>query len=147
MAQSDALGHHVLIGLGGREFDVHRLVACLSLCDQVGQRQIGIRASHEVAVVMLQQLLLGSLGHTAQDTDDEWLSRGLGLQSASALGIEGFQTVIDLLFCIISYRARVEEHGICLVQFFGGLIASHLHHRGHHLGVSHIHLATIGFNI
>ena len=64
--------------------------------------------------------------------------------SLSTQGIEGFQTVIDLLFCIISYRARVEEHGICLVQFFGGLIASHLHHLGHHLGVSHIHLATIG---
>ena len=71
MSQSDALGHHVLIGLSGREFDVHRLVACLGLCDQVRQCQIGIGTSHEVAVVMLQQLLLRPLGHTAQDADNQ----------------------------------------------------------------------------
>ena len=65
MPQSDTLWHYVLIGLSRREFDVHRLVARLRLCDQVRQTQVGIRSGHQVTVVVLQQILLRPLGHTA----------------------------------------------------------------------------------
>ena len=48
-----ALRHHVAIGLGGRQFDIDGLMACLSLRNKVGQRQISIRTSYQVAVVIL----------------------------------------------------------------------------------------------
>ena len=73
------LGHHVLIGLGGGQLNIHRFMARLCLSHQVGQGQIGIGASHQIGTVILQQVLLHALGHTAQHANNQ---RALTFDSA-----------------------------------------------------------------
>ena len=134
VAHGNTLGHHIFIGLCGGEFNVHRLMARLCLGYQIGQRQIGIRTSHEVAMVVVQQILLGSLRHTAQKTNDQGVLIVLRFLFALAtLCIERLQTMINLLLCVIPNRTGVQEDGISLFQLLGGLITSHLHHRCNHL--------------
>ena len=69
-----ALWHHVTVSLRCRQFNIHGLMSQLSLCYQVGQRHIGVWTSHQVAVVVLQQVILHALSHTAQYADDEAVS-------------------------------------------------------------------------
>ena len=126
-------------------------MARLSLCYQVGQRQIGIRASHQVAVVVLQQVVLHTLSHAAQHANDEPppipLQREGVLSACSTYSIQRVQTVIDFLLSIVTYRTSVQEYGISFFQLFRCLVASHLHHGGYHLRVCHIHLASISLYI
>ena len=65
------LGHHITIGLRGRQLDIDSLVARLDLRYQVGQRQIGIRTRHQVGMMVVQQVFLHTLSHTAQHTNNE----------------------------------------------------------------------------
>ena len=69
-----ALGYNILISLGRRQLDVHGFMACLGLRNEVGQREISIWTSHEVAMVILQQVILHTFCHTAQYADDEGIS-------------------------------------------------------------------------
>ena len=55
--------------------------------------------------------------------------------------------MINLLLSIVAHGTGVQEHGISLVYIVGGLIACHLHDRGNHLRIGHIHLTAIGLNI
>ena len=116
LADAYAAGHHVTVGLRGGQLDVDGLVAQLGLCHEVGQRQVGVGAGDEVGMMVLQQVVLHTLGHASQHSDDE---------SALALhGIEGLQPVVDLLFGIVAHRAGVEEYGIGVFQPFTGLVAA-----------------------
>ena len=114
-----SLRHNVLIGLGCRQFNIDGLVSCLCLGYQVGQRQVGIGACHEVGTVILQQVFLHALGHTAQHTYNQ--------PSSTFHGVERLQPVVDFLFGIVAHRTGIQEHGISLLNRLTGLIASHLH--------------------
>ena len=145
-----ALWHDVLVCLCRRQFDIHCLMTRLSLCYQVGQRQIGIRTSHQVAVVVLQQVVLHTLSHAAQHANDKAVSCQLWAVSFLTLtpdGIQRVQTVENLLLGIVTYRTGIQEYGISFFQLFRCLVASHLHHGGYHLRVCHIHLASISLYI
>ena len=141
----DALRKDVAIGLGGRQLYIDGLMTGLALGNEVGERQIGIGTGHQVGMMVLQQVAFHALSHTAQHADDE--SRTLFFQPAPALGIKSLQTVIDFLLGIVAHRTGVQEHGISDVQLLGHFISGHLHHRGNHLRVGHIHLATVCFDI
>ena len=65
MAQANTLGHHVAVGLGGRQINVDGLVPQLGLRHEVGQRHIGVGAGHEVGTILLKQFLLHALSHAA----------------------------------------------------------------------------------
>ena len=133
------LGYNILIGLAGRQFDIDCLIPHLSLSNQVGQREIGIRSGNQVAMVIFQQIVLDALCHTAQNADDEF---------ALALNrIQRVQTVIDFLFCIVTHRTGVQEYGICLINSLSRFISCHLHDRSHNLRVCYIHLAAVSLNI
>ena len=99
--------------------------------------------------MVLEQILLCTLGHTAQHADNQrvLIRAATFFPASAALGIEGFQTMVDFLFGIIPHTAGIEEDGISRFQTVGGFVTSHLHYGGHHLGVCHVHLATIGLNI
>ena len=116
-------------------------MACLCLCYKVGQREVGVRACHKVGMVVLQEVVLDALCHTAQYAYDEAV-----LASFAFCG-QGIQAMIDFLFGIVSYRAGVQKYGISLVQRLGRLIASHLHDTGHYLGVGYVHLTAVSLDI
>ena len=59
-------------------------MACLSLCDEVGQCQVGVGTGYEVGMMVLQQVFLHALGHAAQNADDQ--------VALSLDGIERFET-------------------------------------------------------
>ena len=150
MSQANALGNHVAIGLGRGEFHIDGLVPKLCLCHQVGQREVGIRSGHEVAVMILQKVLLHALSHTAENADDEGVGRwvmGVGCFPLLFECSQHIQSVVYFLLGIVAHRTGVKKDGIGLFHRFTYFIASHLHHRGHHFRVGHVHLASVGFNI
>ena len=87
---------------------------------QVGQGHIGIGSGHEVGPMILQQVLLHALSHTAQHADNQ---RTLALDGTQCL-----QTMVYLLFGIIAHRTSIQKYSIGLFQTFTSLIASHLHY-------------------
>ena len=90
-------------------------------------------------MMILQQVVLHALCHTSQHTDNEW--------ALATHRIQRIQTMVDFLFGIVADGTGVQEYGIGLVKLLGSLVASHLHDRGHHLGVGHIHLTAVSLNI
>ena len=135
---ANTLGHHIAVGLGERQFHIDGFLSAFHLCHQVGQGHIGIRASHKVHMMLLDELIPDTLGHTAKHTYDNLVS--LLLQT-----VEKLQSAQYLLLSIISHRACVQENGIGLLYILANFISRHPHHAGHHLTVCHIHLAAIGF--
>ncbi len=90
-------------------------------------------------MVVLKKVFLNPLCHATENTDN---------QSALAChGMDGVKSVEDFLLGIVAHAACIEEHGIRLVNTLTHLITGHLHHRGYHLTVCHIHLATVCLNI
>ena len=136
----ETLRNDVAISFRRRQLNVHGLMPRLGLRNEVGQTQVGIRSGHEVAVMVLQQVVLYTLGHAAQHADD---------QSAALLPfcMESFQPAENLLFGIVAHRASVQEDGICLFQGRTCVIAGHLHHGGNDFRVGHVHLTSVGFYI
>jgi hypothetical protein len=70
VTQTDTLRYHITISLGCGEFHIDGLMAEFSLCNKVGECEIGIRSGHEITVVILQKVVLYALSHTAEDSDD-----------------------------------------------------------------------------
>ena len=149
VTQADPLGYDVLIRLRRRQFDVHRLMPRLGLCDKVRKAQVGVGPCHEVAVVLFQQFGLHPLCHASQHPYDQRIPvfSSLFAHSLPPLCRQGLQPVVDLLLGIVSHAAGVQEDDACLVKAFGSFIAGHAHHAGHHLRVCHIHLAAVGLYI
>ena len=55
--------------------------------------------------------------------------------------------MVNLVLCILSDAAGIEEDGIGLFFFLTHVVACHLHDAGYNFAVCHIHLAAISFNI
>ena len=110
------------------------------LCREVGQVKIGIGARHDVGVMVLDEVVAHTFCHAAEYAED-------AVMGAQVLGMEGIEPVVDFVLGILAYRTGVEKHGIRLCGVVGDLIACHLHHRGHHLAVGDVHLASVGFDI
>ena len=70
VAQTDTLRYHITISLGCGEFHIDGLMTEFSLSYKVRECEISIRSGHEIAVVILQKVVLYALSHTAEDSDD-----------------------------------------------------------------------------
>ena len=131
-----SLWQDVLVGLGSGEFGIDGIVPHLALSYQRGQVEIGVRSCHEIGVVLLYQLVLHSLRHTADDAD-YWSFGRLVVWSFGRLVVwsfvECFKAVIYLILRILAHRTGVEEHGISLLCGVTEFVTRHLHHAGHDL--------------
>ena len=128
----------VAIGLGRGQLGVDGLLAPLGKSDECGQFQIGIRTSHHINVMLTDEHFLQALGHTADNADDQ------AALPLVAVGVQLVKARENLLFSIVAHRARVDENSIGLIDRLARLITCHLHYRGHHFAVGHIHLAAVG---
>ena len=137
---ADAGGDDIPIGFGDRQFHVDGLLSGFDGGKQVRQAEIGIRSCHEVYVVMFNQVVLHSLGHTADHTHNQ-LSVFLAAQR-----MEKIQSVQDFLFGVVADGTRVQQYGIRLLQRGAGRVAGHLQDGGNDFTVGHIHLAAIRFD-
>ena len=135
-----SLRHNILIRLRSREFNVYGLVSGFRLSDEVRQGKISVRSRHEVSVVVLQQVFLHPFRHTPEHPDYKFMS-------LFPFRIQSVESVIYFLFRIISYGASVEKHRVSHVEVVASLVSSHEHNRSHNLRVSHIHLASVSFDI
>ncbi len=140
---TDTLRDHVAVSLGSGKVHVDGLVAQFGLCDEVWERQIAVRSTDDVGMVVGYQVVLDTFRHTAEYAEEQ-LGAALRLALPS-LGIERVEAVVNLALRILSDRAGVEEDGVGLLLMFRSLVARHLHDRGDDLGVGHIHLAAVGF--
>ena len=131
--------HHILIGLLCRQRHVDRLFTVLDRSHQVGQIHIWIRSRDQIHMMFLDQVLLYTFGHTAQDANDQWF---LFLSQR----MEVLQTAQDLLLRVVTDRTGIHEYSVCLIKMFRHLITGHIHDRGYHLTIRHIHLTTIRLN-
>ena len=61
--------------------------------------------------------------------------------------IKSIQAVVYFLFGIVTDRTSIKKDRISLINGLRGFVACHLHHRGYHLGIGHIHLTAVGLNI
>ena len=136
---TDALRHDVTVSLGLGKFDVDGIGAHFALCDHIWQVEIAVRTANQVGIVVLDEVILHSLSHTAQHTEDY-------LSALFLLSMEGVEAMINLVFRILSDTACVKKNSISLFFFFTDFITSHLHHRGYYFAVSHVHLAAVSFN-
>ena len=136
---ADALGHDVAIGLRSGELDVDGLVPGFGLGDEVGQREVGIGACHEVGMMVVEQVVLHPLCHASQHADNQ-------LAPLAAQGVQRVEAVVYLLLGIVSHTTGVEENGIGIIHAFAQFVSCHLHDRGHYLAVGHVHLAAVCFN-
>ena len=66
LAYEKPLRNHILIGFGLREFYIDCFVARFSLRNHVGKVQIRIGSTHQVGVMVVQQIVFHPFGHTAQ---------------------------------------------------------------------------------
>ena len=74
--------------------------------DEIRQVEVAIGADDEVDVVLLDQLPLSALRHTAEDADDD---------TAALLAADGVivrDAVEDFLLGIVAHRASIEEDSI-----------------------------------
>ena len=138
---ADALRHDVAIGFARRKVDVDGFLSGLDLRDEVRQSQIGVGTGNKVGVVVFQEIFLHALRHTTEYADNQ---RRVFLLPHR---VEFRQSVVNLVFGILAHRTSVQKHRIGLVSRVARLVACHLHHRRNHLRISHIHLASVGFDI
>ena len=136
MVAADARGDDVAISFRGRKLHVDGLLARLDGGNQLGQRQVGVGAYHEIHVMVGDEVVLHTLGHAAQDAHNE--VRPLLLER-----MEELQAVQYLLLGVVADGAGVHEHRVGLVQRFSHIVPCHLHHRGNHFTVGHVHLAAV----
>ncbi len=91
--------------------------------------------------MVLDKLVLQALGHATYHTHNQ-APRTLAAQRCEILQARHY-----LLLGIIAYAACIEQYGVGIGHIVGKGIAGHLHHRGHHLAVGHIHLAAVSFYV
>ena len=137
--QPDARGNHLAIGLGSRELHVHRLLTMLGSPYQIGQVEVRVGAGHQIDTVLGNELLAHPFGHTAQHPHHQMF-----VMLAQRLEIG--QTREHLLLGIVANGTGIDKNGIGLLDGIAQRVTGHLHDRGHHLAVGHVHLATIGLD-
>ena len=133
---ADALWHDVAVGFGGRKVYVHCVVSVFAACYHLGQVQIRVGSANQIGMMVLYQILADTLCHAAQYAEND-------LTSFSFFGIKCFQTVVNLVFCVLSYGTSIEENSISFVFVLTHIVSCHLHHGSNHLRVCHIHLAAV----
>src|SRR3712207_8217249 len=69
------------------------------------------------------------------------LRQGLSLLGVTLLlqGMEGFQTVVNLVLGVLTNATCIEENGVSVLLLVTYFVAGHLHHRGDHFAVGHVH--------
>ena len=139
LAVSDALRHDVAVGLGGRQLNVHGVVAVLTLCHHVGEVEVRVGTAHQVGMMVVDEVLAHALCHAAQDAQDD-------VAALLLLCVQSLQTAVYLVLRVFANGACVEEDGVGLCLVFAQFVTGHLHDRGHHLRVGHVHLAAVCLN-
>ena len=137
---TDAVWNDVAVGFGGGEGGVDSLFAGFGSGGEVGQFEIGIRTCHNIHIIIIDEHLLQSLRHTADNAHNQ------AARPAPTQRIDLVEPRKNFLLGIIANGACVDKNGIGIVDAFGGVVARHFHHRSHHLAIRHIHLAAIGFD-
>ena len=135
---ADALRDNILISLGSGELHVDSLLSALYLRHHVGQRHVGIRTHYYISMMLLYELILHTLGHTAQYADNN-------LAALLLQAVQKLQPADNLLFGIIPDGTGIQEYGISLIHILRQFITRHTHHAGYNLAVSYIHLAAVCF--
>ena len=135
LAAAYAHGDDVAVCLCGRQFDVHCRVAKFGLCNELGKREVGVGAGHNVHLVALYELLLHALGHASHHANH--------CAFATARSVELVQAAIDFLFGIVAYRTGVEQYQVGLVNAVADVVARNFQYRANDLAVGKVHLATI----
>ena len=92
----------------------------LTLCNEIGQIEIGIGAADKVGKVIAHQVVSHSLCHAAQHAEDE-------LAALLLLGVKLFQTMVDAVFRILTNGTSIEEYSIGISLVITNFIAGHLH--------------------
>ena len=105
------------------------------------QAQVGVRATHDVGVMVLHEVVSHALSHASKHSEHRLRTLFL------LVGEELVEPLVYLVLGVFPYRAGVEEYRVGFSLVVGRLIARHLHYRCHHLRVGDIHLATISFYI
>ena len=109
---TNARRDNIAISFGCREFHIDSLLAGFYRCYQFGKSQICVGTCHQIHMMVLDQVFLHTLGHTAQYTHNNLSS----LASFVVHGMEEFQTVQNLLFCIVAHRTSIHKHSICFIE-------------------------------
>ena len=92
-------------------------------------------------MVLLDELLLGTLSHTAEDTDDDTSA----LLATNRVIVS--DAVEDFLLGIVAHGAGIEEDRISQLGVFGQVEAVHLHDRSHDFAVGYVHLTAISLYV
>ena len=92
--------------------------------------------------MIVNQVLLGTFGHTTENTHDELVL----LATLAVHRMEELQAVEDFLFGIVADGTSVHEHRIGFVQGIAYTIARHLHDGSHYFTIGHVHLATVSLD-
>jgi len=90
--------------------------------------------------MVLYQVVFHTFGHASQHTQNH-------LPTLLLFGMQRVKSVINLVLSILSHAASVHKYGVGFGFVLAHLIASHLHHRSHHLAIGHVHLAAVGLDI
>ena len=141
--------HDVAIGLGGGQLHVHGWLTNLYGCHHLGQMEIAVWTTHEIGVMVLDQVVLHALGHTAQHAEDRLGIVGFRIVVGvtALLSEKRVKTMIDLVLGILAHRAGVEKHRVGIFFVVRGFVTGHLHDGGNDFRVGYIHLAAIGLDI
>jgi hypothetical protein len=107
---------------------------------QLRQRHIRVRTRNQIHAMTFSQLLLGSLGHASHHTNDQTTV------FTTLHRLQILQTAYYFLLGIVADRARVQQHGISILQIVRQLIPRHFHHGGYHFAVGRVHLAAVSFD-
>ena len=105
MGRPHAQGHDIAIGLSGGQLYIHGWLTDLYGCHHLGQMEIAIRTTHEIGMMVLYQVVLHALGHTAQHAEDRLGIPGFGIVVgvATLLGEKSVETMIDLVLGILTH--------------------------------------------
>ncbi len=129
------------VGLLGGEQHVDPLAARLGLADQARQIAVGIGPGDDVDPGgALDELLSQTLGHAADDADDE---RGTGFPQPFHLG----QAAPDALLGVVADGAGIDEDDVGLLGIVGMDVALLLHDRDDDLRIADVHLAAVGLEV
>ena len=149
MGRAHTQRHDVAIGLRGGQLNVHGRLPYLYGCHHLGQMEIAVRTTHEIGVMVLDQVVLHALGHTAQHAENRLgvLGFGIVVGMAALLGEKRVETMIDLVLGILAHRTGIEKHRVGIFFGVSGFVTGHLHDGGNDFGVGYIHLAAISLDI
>ncbi len=119
---TNALRDYVAVGLRLRQFDIDGLLSEFGSRHKVGQRQVGIRSSHDVNAVVGNEFVLHALRHAAEHAEHQFRL------AFAAERCKILQTREDFLLSIVADGASVEKHRIGILKHVGRLIASDFHY-------------------